>query len=259
MKRLFTSGIISCLFLLVSFVVSAQIVKPDTTSHWKKKLIFNVNVNQAAFSSNWKAGGINSIGLNTSFNYKANYDKNKTTWDNEVDLLYGFVNNSGQGFRKTLDRIYLDTKVGHKLSDKWSLFTSLNLLTQFATGYRFDDDDNAELISDFMAPAFITSAWGMQYKPADFFFVRMSPFAPRVTIVNDNNGRFNAVDVDRPYGVTVGEPTRYEWLAFQLLADFDKEIAKNITLKSRYIMFMNYEELELKTIDHRLEFLLTAS
>ncbi|MCU0399199.1 MAG: DUF3078 domain-containing protein [Cyclobacteriaceae bacterium] len=247
------------LFILTGTAPSyAQIVKPDSASHWKKKFIFNFNVNQAAFSSNWKAGGINSIGLNGSLNYKANYSKNRTTWDNELDFLYGFVDNDGQGFRKTLDRIFLDTKVGHKLNDKWDLFTSLNFLSQFSKGYKYNDDDTQDLISDFLAPAFITSAWGVEYHPAEYFKVRIAPFAPRVTILTDNNGRFDAVDPLRPYGVELGEDTRFEWLAFQLTADFDKEIATNLNLKWRYMLYANYETLEAKTIDHRLDLMLTA-
>lgn len=247
------------LFLLISSATAfSQIVKPDSLSPWKKKLIFNVNVNQAAFSSNWKAGGINSIGVNGLFNYKADYAKDKNSWTNEIGFLFGFVNNSGQGYRKTIDRIYLDTKYGYKLNDNWDVFTSLTFLSQFAKGYKYNDDDTEDLISDVLAPAFITSAWGLEYHPVDYFKVRISPFAPRVTIVNDNNGRFDAVDLVAPYGVEVGETTRFEWLAFQLQAEFDKDIAKNLNLKWRYVMFANYETLELKTIDHRVDLMLNA-
>jgi hypothetical protein len=248
--------------LLLSGPVVGQIIKPDTLSSWKKKLLFNANVNQASFSSNWKAGGVNSIGFNAAFNYKAGYKKGRDTWDNEIDLLHGFVNNSGQGYRKTVDRIFLDTKYGYNLSKNWDLFTSLNFQSQFAPGYKYDKDpaglERASLISDFLAPAFATSAWGLEYHPTTYFKVRISPFAPRVTIVNDNNGRFDAVDSIAPYGVEVGETTRFEWLAFQMQAEFDKNIATNINLKWRYLMFANYETLELKTIDHRLDLMFNA-
>ncbi len=257
-KTLVLSTFSLCVMLLCSHSLQAQIVKPDTTSNWKKRFMFNASFNQASFSSNWKAGGINSVGLNGALNYKANYAKDKITWDNEIDFLYGFVNNSGQGFRKTLDRMFFDTKVGYKISDKWDLFTSLNFLSQFTEGYRYNDDDSQDLISDIFAPAFITSAWGLQYQPAPYFKVRIAPFAPRVTILSDNNGRFDAVDPVSPYGVLLGETTRFEWLAFQATADFDKDIAKNLNLKWRYMLFANYETLEGKTIDHRLDLMLTA-
>lgn len=94
--------------------------------------------------------------------------------------------------------------------------------------------------------------------PTNYFKVRLSPFSPRITVVQDNNGRFDAVSTTLPYGVAVGENTRTEWLAFQLIADFNKDMAKNMNLKWRYMAFANYETLEAKTIDHRLDLNLAA-
>ncbi|HET9054091.1 MAG TPA: DUF3078 domain-containing protein [Cyclobacteriaceae bacterium] len=253
------------LFVLIGSVIfplagNAQIVVPDSTTKWRKKMIFNLNLNQAAFSSNWKGGGINSIGLNTNFDYKADYKDDRQSWDNEIGFTYGFVKNSGQGFRKTLDRFFVDTKYGRTLSKNWDVFTSFNFASQFYKGYKYADDgtEDASLISDFLAPAFVTLAVGFEYHPTDYFKVRISPLAPRLTLLRNNNGRFDAVDPVAPYGVEVGEDTRFEWLAFQLTADFDKDIAKNLNLKFKYLMFANYETLEAKTIDHRLDLLLTA-
>jgi hypothetical protein len=258
--RLFISSIV-CTILFI-FQANAQVIKPDTTSLWKKTFRTGLNINQASFSSNWKAGGVNSFGFNAFLNYKANYKNGKNSWDNNFDFLYGVVNNQGQGARKTLDRIYMETKYGRELSAKWSFTSSVNFISQFAKGYKYEKDINGvevgSLISDFMAPAFITSAWGMEYHPVDYFKIRFSPFSPRVTIVADNNGRFAAVDPLTPYGVEVGSNTRYEWLAFQMQAEFDKDIAKNVNLKWRYVMFANYETLEPKTIDHRLDLNLVA-
>ena len=262
MKFVFSVSVAVALAFLSPQTV-AQIIRVDSTTNWKKAFRAGLNLNQASFSSNWKAGGVNSLGFNALINYKANYKKNKTSWDNEIDLLYGMVNNQGQGYRKTLDRIYLDTKVGHDINEKWSFFGSLNLLTQFAKGYRYDKDavtgiETPTLISDFAAPAFITMAYGVEYHPVEYFKLRLSPFAPRVTIVGDNNGRFAAVDPLKPYGVEMGESARYEWLAFQALAEFNKDIAKNLNLKWRYLMFANYQTLSLQEIDHRLDLSLTA-
>ena len=262
MKRLLAPLVLSLVCLSLPHSGKAQFVKPDTLSNWKTKLVFNFNINQAAFSSNWKAGGINSIGLNGAFNYRANYAKGRNSWDNTIDLIYGFVNNEGQGFRKTLDRIFLDTKYGYKLNDNWGLYTSLNFLSQFAKGFKYEKDasgvEQEILISDFLAPGYVTSSWGVEYKPVDYFFIRLSPFSPRITIVKDPERFIPAVDPEKPYGVTPPDETRTEWLAFQLLAEFNKDIATNFNLKWRYLMFANYETLELKTIDHRLELMLNA-
>lgn len=255
-------GTLFLIGLLFYSVSSAQVIRIDSTTHWKKAFRTGLNVNQASFSSNWKAGGVNSIGFTALMNYKANYKKDRTSWDNEFDFLYGMVNNAGQGYRKTLDRIYMETKYGYDVNAKWSFTSSLNFFSQFAKGYNYAKDVNGvevgTLISDFFAPAFITSAWGLEYHPVDYFKLRLSPFSPRVTIVSDNNGRFDSVDPVKPYGVPVGEATRFEWLAFQLQADFNKDIAKNLNLKWRYVMFANYETLSLETIDHRMDISINA-
>lgn len=258
----FKKPLLAGLLTMLSFLASAQVVKIDSTSNWKKAFKAGLNINQASFTSNWKAGGVNSIGFNGFLNYKANYKKDKNSWDNELDFMYGMVNNQGQGYRKTLDRIFLQTKYGRELNAKWSFTSSLSFLSQFAKGFSYAKDVNGveqeTLISDIFAPAFITSAWGFEYKPADYFKLNLSPFSPRVTIVADNNGRFDAVSTTSPYGVVVGENTRFEWLAFQMVAEFNKDIAENVNLKWRYMMFANYETLEAKTIDHRLDLNLTA-
>ncbi|MEQ8425307.1 MAG: DUF3078 domain-containing protein [Cyclobacteriaceae bacterium] len=243
--------------LVFTLIAHGQIVKIDSTSNWKKGLNFGISLNQASFSSNWKAGGVNSIGLNTGFVYKANYKKDKKSWDNQIDLQFGFVNNQGQGYRKTVDRIFLDTKYGHDLNEKWGLFSSLSFATQFTKGYVYNDDDTKDLISDLFAPAFFTSAWGFEYHPVDYFKVRIAPFAPRLTIVNDPS-RFVTTVGPMPYGVELPDNTRLEILAFQMQAEFNKDIAENINLKWRYVLFANYETLEGKKIDHRLDLNLTA-
>ncbi|MFM7327625.1 MAG: DUF3078 domain-containing protein [Bacteroidota bacterium] len=253
--------ILLLIIILISAAAHAQIVEIDTATKWRKNFKAALNLNQASFSSNWKSGGVNSLGFNALVNYKANYKSEKSTWDNEIDLLYGMVNNAGQGYRKTLDRIYLDTKYGSKLNDKWDLFIATNFLTQFAGGYKYSLNssgvETATRISGFLAPGFLTTSLGFEYRPRKYFSLRLSPFAPRLTFVK-NSENYAAVDPVAPYGVQIGESVRYEWLSAQILADFNKDIATNINLKFRYLTYANLETLSLKTIDHRLDVNLTA-
>ena len=238
-----------------------QIVKNDSTSNWLNAFKAGFNLNQASFSSNWKAGGVNSVGYNALMNFKANYKKDANSWDNEFDFLYGMVNNQGQGLRKTLDRMFVDTRFGHSLNKKWDMTLSANMQSQFAAGYKYGTDSLGRTtktqISDIFAPAFITAALGFEYHPAEFFKVRLSPFSPRVTVVG-NPQRFVTTDNPKPYGVDPTRTTRFEWFAFQMLAEFNKDIAKNVNLKWRYLMFVNYQTLDLKKIDHRLDLNLTG-
>lgn len=242
------------LLLALPIVIFAQ--NPDSLI-WKKKFNFAMNLNQASFNSNWKGGGVNSVGFNSLLNYKANYKEGRRSWDNEIDMAFGFVNNKGQGYRKTLDRVYADTKFGYDLNKNWALFTSLTFLTQFAEGYNYLDDGTSELISDSFAPAFFTSAWGFEYHPVEYFKVRISPFAPRLTIVREPT-RFTKTVGPVPYGVDSTETSRLELLSGLLQAEFNKEIATNVNLKWRYMLYANYETFDMKTIDHRIDLDLIA-
>jgi hypothetical protein len=258
-----SKALIFIILLTCSFLAKAQVIKEDTLSNWKKTFKAGLNLNQASFSSNWKAGGVNSLGFTAFLNYKANYKKDIHSWDNEIDLSYGMVNNQGQGYRKTLDRIFLDSKYGRALNKNWDLSASVNLQSQFAGGYNYTTDAvtgivTEKLISDIFAPAYITAAIGFEYHPVDYFKLRLSPFSPRVTIVNGIGSFYDPLTNPTPYGVKNVESTRFQWLAFQLLAEFNKDIATNVNLKWRYIMFADYENLAVDKIDHRLDLTLTA-
>ncbi|MBM3176851.1 MAG: DUF3078 domain-containing protein [Bacteroidetes bacterium] len=249
------------LLVLCSAVQSgAQIVKPDTATHWRKSFKSALNLNQASFSSNWKSGGVNSLGFNALLNYKANYKVDRLTWDNEIDLLYGMVNNAGQGYRKTLDRVFIDSKLGYGINKKWGAFGAMNFMTQFAPGYKYTVKNGVEvasLISSWLAPGFFTTSLGLEYNPVSYFKLRISPIAPRITIVK-NSQDYSSVDPVAPYGVVSGETIRYEWLAAQMLAEFNKDVATNINLKFRYLFFANFEQFAFNRFDHRLDLNLTA-
>lgn len=254
---------VTALAMLCSPVLMAQdsLATADTVKHWKKKLDLGVNMNQASFSSNWTGGGVNSIGMNVVFNYVAKYSKDRHSWDSQIGLQYGFVKNEGQGFRKTLDRIYLDTKYGYAFSERWNFYTSLNFISQFAPGYSYTTEpagvEVASLISDAFAPAYITSSWGVEYRRGDHFQMRASPFSPRITIVKDPE-RFVTTVGPNPFGVTPPDQTRVEWFALQFLAEYNRDIAENLNLKWRYALFANYETFDFDKIDHRLDVTLLA-
>lgn len=259
MKKLFT---ICLLFVFSHFTFaqdienladSANVAIKDTT-YWISDFSVGLNFNQAAFSGNWKAGGVNSIAFGSILNGSAKYAKEKWSWDSQLELIYGLVKNEGQEFRKSNDRIFLDSKVGYKITEKWGYFSSLNFITQFSQGFDFTQDDPI-LISSFFSPAFLTTGFGFEYKPNEEFALRLAPFSPRFTFVTDTNIINN---VPENYGVPAGQTMRAEWLAFQLFATWNKKFSENLTLNSRYQMFANLETLGFKTIDHRLDFTIIA-
>ena len=257
----------AALLTLPALAQSAPPVAPapaDTVApvpRWRKSLKTGLGLNESLLSSNWRGGGVNTVGFNALANGRANRQIGPRSFDNEADLLFAFSQTKGLGYRKGQDRLYLDTKLGRAISPKWDMFLSLNLLTQFAPGTKYDQDaagqDRARQVSDFFAPAFVTAAYGFEYHPVPYFHLRLAPFAPRLTVVNRAD-RFVAALGDTPYGVRPGHSTRFEVLAAQVLAEFDKAISPGLGLKARYVLFANYEHLNLREIDHRLDVGLTA-
>ena len=227
---------------------------------WRRSAKTGLGLNESLLSSNWRGGGVSTIGFNALANLRANRKSGLHSFDNESDFLFAFSQTKGLGYRKGQDRLYLDTKYGRAISARWDMFLSLNLLSQFAPGYQYDTDagqDRTRQVSDFFAPAFVTAAYGFEYHPAPYFHLRLAPFAPRLTVVSRAD-RFVAVLGDTPYGVNPGHSTRFEVLAAQVLAEIDKKISSNVNLKARYVLFANYEHLNPKEIDHRLDLGLTA-
>ena len=242
-------------------VIAASVPPAPPDPLWHQSLKTGLGLNESLLSSNWRGGGVNTIGFNALFNARANRKSGVHSFDNEADLLFAFSQTQGLGYRKGQDRLYLDTKYGRALTKRWDMFLSLNLLSQFALGYKYDQDTvgnyRARLTSDFFAPAFITAAYGFEYHPATYFHLRLAPFAPRLTVVNRVD-RFVAALGDTPYGVNPGHSSRFEVLAAQILAEFDKNISPDVNLKARYVLFANYRNLNFQEIDHRLDVGLTA-
>lgn len=226
-------------------------------NYWRNLTLFGINVNQAAFSDNWGAGGVNSLALGGQFSYKTDYTKSDKNFASELILQYGKLKNKDQLARKSADRIFWDNKLALKLSKSWYFFGSLNFESQFDLGYSFSRDaqgnEKRTLLSKFMAPGYLTESLGFEYKPVKHFFVRIGTGTARQTFVLDTNlYKTNP----KNFGVTPGQTFRNE-LAFQVVSSYNKEIAKNLILNSRYAMFANYEKLS--SIDNRLDVTLIAN
>jgi Protein of unknown function (DUF3078) len=253
MKRI----ILSVVFCIIVQGLWAQTdATPTDTTYWKTTIQTGINFNQANFSPNWKAGGVNSLALGAFLNAKADYLKGNLTFNNDLQLQYGIVKNAGQDQRKTADRIFFDSKVGYVFNPKWNLFYSLNFVSQFDVGYAYEKDasgiEKARYVSRFLAPAFLTQSLGIEYKPFSYFTLRFSPATYRNTFVTDKD--LYKTEAGN-YGVTVGETIRHE-IAAQFIANFDKDIAPNLNLKARWMIFTNYQT-PLAT-DTRLDLNLTA-
>lgn len=230
-------------------------LKAAKDTAWRK-IEFGANLNQGSFSSNWTGGGVNSIALGLFLNALSEKKVGKNSWRNDFQGQYGIVRNKGQQSRKNVDRIFFDTKYNRELTSKWSLFANVNFLSQFGSGYEYSDtSDVKRKVSGILSPAYLTEAIGIEYRPVPYFFIDLAPGALRQTIVVDKDLYVNTPD-QKNYGVPIGKRVRTEAALIQLVANFDKDIAKDVNLKFRYLMFSSFKHP--LNIDNRLDAQLTA-
>ena len=230
-------------------------------NYWRNWFTLGINMNQASFSDNWKGGGVNSIAIGSTLNYKTDYTKENVNYVSEVILQYGKIKNKDQLQRKSTDRIFWDNKISLKISKRWNFYGSLNFESQFDRGFRYDQvEENGvkvektTTISRFMSPGYLTESIGFEYKPERYFWLRIGTGAARQTFVLDRD-LWKKTNNQKNYGVDTGKVVKNE-LAFVLESSYEREIMQNISLKSRYRMFASYEKLN--NIDQRLDLTLIA-
>lgn len=236
--------ILAILAISCSIPVLAQDAAPADTS-WKRSGLVGINFTQVNLS-NWAAGGENSIAGMAMFKYAANYNDGKNTWDNMIDLAYGLTQKGDESPIKSDDKIDLSTKYGRYAFKHWYYSALLGFKSQFTPGYNYPNDSVE--ISNFMAPAYITVALGMDYKPSPAFSMLIAPLTGRIIIVNDqvlaDAGAFGVDPAEFDLlgnKISDGENLRYEFGAF-LKAEYKKDILENVNFATKLELFSNYRE-----------------
>lgn len=247
MKSIFTSLI---LIITVFLQLSAQdqtvkglqaesnkAIKKDedtTKSLWRKGGLFSLNLAQGSLK-NWSAGGDDfSLSINSFLNVFAFHKKNKYTWDNTLDLNFGYVKTTSLGARKNDDRIDLLSKYGYALQPKLSLSGLFNFRTQVARGYNYDNNFNS-LTSAFLSPAYVLLSIGLDHKPTKDLSIFISPATSRWLIVHNDS-----LSAKGFYGVVPGKKSKNEIGAFASI-NYLKALNNRVGYKGRLDLFSNYK------------------
>lgn len=218
--------------LLILMTLSyALIAQAEVETPWKNGGQASVNFSQTALS-NWAGGGENALALNGFLSYFANYHRDKLSWDNNLDIAYGIVNQGGTA-QKTDDKFELTSKFGYLCSGSWNYSGLLSFKTQMAKGF-----SDTILISSFAAPAYMQAGIGMEYKPNDDFSAIISPLGGKMTLVL-NQDLYQIPEQQIVYGVEAGKKVRAEFGAYAK-AQYRKEIFENVVFQTKFDMFVNY-------------------
>lgn len=232
MKRI----LLSLLFLLL---ISSVLYSQNDTLGWRKGGLGALNFSQTSLV-NWAEGGENNITSTALLNLFAKYRSKLSYWDNTLDLAYGLTAVDLDDVRKNDDKIDFLSNYGRYAFGKFYYSALLNFKSQFTPGYNYPND--SVVVSRFLAPGYLTIAAGLTWKPVNYFSVFFTPVSGRFIFVTDDS-----LSNAGAYGVEPGKKLKSEFGA-TVLALFDKEIAKNVGLKSKLTLFNNYTD---KRTDNR--------
>ncbi len=249
------------LFLVVSFLqlsgqttdgeTKLRLQPADTSRGWTPGGMFGLGFTQSSLT-NWAAGGQNSIAINGLTSLFARYRKEKYSWENTFDAGYGILRQGkNASFTKTDDKVDFMSKFGLAASSKWNYAILLNCKTQLTPGFHLPDD--SVRISEFLSPAYVLGAIGMDFKPNPHFDFFIAPATTKITIVgNQDLANAGAFGVDSATYDTAGniiaggKNARTEFGGYLRIFfsknNFTREILKNVTLTTKLDLFVNYLE-----------------
>jgi hypothetical protein len=252
-------------------------VEPPKPKYWTQSLMTRVNFDQTSLT-NWKAGGLNNSTLNGYIDANAKYAKDKTFWNNRLQLDYGFIYQQGRPFiQKNTDRIYLESKWGRRATEKMNYTANFDFRSQFSDSWNYvipksdgeheptkKDWMNARsLKSGFLSPANVHLGLGMDWTPnpkTKWLAVNFSPLTGGFTIVANEILRYtNGMKRKQafsdaelyPYEVKDGSGTVIEThgdyfraakfeLGASLKVDLNLKINQNLTYASQLLLFSDY-------------------
>ncbi len=234
----------------------------DSTEGWRKAAILTLGLNQVSLS-NWAAGGEGSLSFNSLVSLNADYKKNKSIWDNSLEMSYGLIKSGDAPVIKNDDKLDLNSKYGQHAFKSWYYSALVNFKSQFLPGYNYPND--SIIVSEFLAPAYLTAAIGMDYKPNSNFSLFISPATVKFTIVGNQDladagayGVEAATYNDLGVQTAGGENIRSEFGAY-LNMKYKRDLMENVVFQTKLDLFNNYTDKDkdnAKNIDVNWETLI---
>ena len=213
---------------------------------WVTKGSFSTQVTESFFSPNWYQGGVNNLNLLSMLTLEANYNnKRKLQWDNKLDARLGFYKNQTlegaepEKIQSNQDLLRLTSKLNLKAIRNWNYALEAQGSTQMLNHYQSDD---ITLKSRFLAPMDASITVGMDFKKTfdkGSISVYPGPLSYKLTYV--------AVDsLAKSYGIEEeGKKARHD-IGSKLEVNFDYQITKNISYKTRFYYFTGrYEYVQI--------------
>ena len=217
--------------ILLTFAAYSQEKQQDTipVPKWKIHGSIAFIFNQSSFS-NWASGGENTVAGNININYDFNYKQDNINWDSKIISGYGLSYLGGRGYRKTNDRLEVNSLLGIKTTNYWFLSFIGNFRTQYTNGFDYSKEPKA-VVSGFFSPAYLTFGPGMLWKKSDDLSINIAPATARYTFVSNSfSGQF---------GVEEGKNAAFS-LGFNLSSYYKLQLMENIEMENIITLYSDY-------------------
>lgn len=224
-----------------------SIKKHDSTSFWRFVGRTRLNINTIVLS-NWADGGESSLTGAGSFDLSVVYQKGKIKLENTFRSAIGIQAFQHSSMKKTDDKLDLSSVLGIQFSEKWFYSLNTNFSTQYAKGFKYPND--TVIVSDFLAPGYLTVSLGLEYKPLKNLSIYASPLAGKITFVNNQNladeGKYGvqAAVKDAEGNILVPGKRRKSELGISIIANYKGKINENLDLNSKLMLYNNYFDPE---------------
>ena len=227
--------------------VTTEIHAGKPSTDWTFSGTTNVTFSQVGLM-NWTAGGNSSISIIGLGMYKANFLRDNITWNNYLEIGYGLTKIGDLEFRKSDDRIIVVSQAGIAAGKMMNHSLLLDFRTQCTDGRNyvgaFDSvRGDYPLTSTFLAPAFLTTALGMELKPASSISLLIAPLTGRTTIVANRQ-----LSEEGAFNVTKGQVIK-SFLGALINAHFNDQVMENVTVNSRLNVFSPFSTPDLMVVN----------
>lgn len=239
-------------------VLAQETASSDTVGVWSTDVSGKLSGSQAAYS-NWQEGGVNSLAFTTSLDGLAERRGRHWIHRHQARLAFGilrqdFDQDDESEVRKADDLIRLESALRYQGDGFFRIFNPTiagNIRTQFAKGFAFPGQDNpypdddprggeiadgeTRLVSQFLAPAFITESIGLTYEPAKWVQMRLGAASKQTVVLKDQLKVLYDVEPDRAARVEAGA---------EYALDVNRRITDDIRYKSNLNAFFSFNQTE---------------
>lgn len=215
--------------------VPKPLINPkDSVTRWAFDADGGVNMAQTSLT-NWAAGGESSIAGNARLNMNLAYRNGGHKWETKLNTEYGLIYDKTDGLNKTVDNLLVSMRYGYAIPGGRFFYTTyVEFQTQYDKGYANVGDE--DYISNIMAPGYLNTSIGIEYKLGKLLSVYYAPASGRTTFVLDPY--LSSIGA---FGVEPGKDVVFQ-IGMALTTALEWTFYKNMTLKTDANFFTPYDQ-----------------